>query len=124
MKTKVIADDACFNFSGGSRGSIAGDFEAAGVRLRRAGKFNRSEVNGLSMIRNMLQAAGRDPETPWLQWTSACQGWMNTVPTLPRHARDMERIADGCANHGLDAVRYAASWYRGRWKTGICRGGG
>jgi len=31
----------------------------------------------------MLQAAGRDPETPWLLWTKACEGLMATWPTLP-----------------------------------------
>ena len=74
--------------------------------------------NGLALVRTMLQAAGRDPETPWLMWTQACQGLMATWPTLPRHPRDVERIADGCANHSLDAVRYGVQWWRAKWKTG------
>ncbi|WP_222929900.1 hypothetical protein [Synechococcus sp. PROS-U-1] len=84
----------------------------------RAGKMNQREANGLALVRTMLQAAGRDPETPWLLWTKACEGLMATWPTLPRHPRDVERIADGCANHSLDAARYGVQWWRAKWKTG------
>ncbi len=59
-----------------------------------------------------------DPETPWLLWTKACEGLMATWPTLPRHPRDVERIADGCANHSMDAARYGVEWWRAKWKTG------
>ena len=97
--TKVIADDAVFSATGSDRGSTAGDFRAAGCPLIRAGKMNAREANGLALVQTMLQAAGRDPETPWLLWTKACEGLMATWPTLPRHPRDVERIADGCANH-------------------------
>jgi len=116
--TKIVCDDAVFNASGGPKGSTAGDFLDAGVKLTRAGKMNLREANGLAMLRTMLQAAGRDPETPWLQWSMACQGLMATWPTLPRHPRDVELIADGCANHSLDAARYGVAWYRSKWKTG------
>lgn len=116
--TKIVCDDAVFNASGGPKGSTAGDFLDAGVKLTRAGKMNLREANGLALVRTMLQAAGRDPETPWLQWSRACQGLMATWPTLPRHPRDVELIASGCANHSLDAARYGVAWYRGKWKTG------
>ena len=116
--TKVVCDDAVFNATGGDRGSVAGDFKHAGVKLFRAGKMNLREANGLALVRTMLQASGRDPETPWLQWSMACQGLMATWPTLPRHPRDVERIADGCANHSLDAVRYGINWYRAKWLVG------
>ena len=116
--TKVIADDAVFNATGSDRGSTAGDFKAAGCPMRRAGKMNQREANGLALMRTMLHAAGRDAETPWLLWTRACEGLMATWPTLPRHPRDVERIADGCANHSLDAVRYGVQWYRAKWRVG------
>ena len=90
--TKVVADDAVFNATGSDRGSTS--------------------------FRTMQQAAGSDPETPWLLWTKACEGLMATWPTLPRHPRDVERIADGCANHSLDAVRYEVQWWRAKWKAG------
>ena len=113
--TKVVADDAVFNATGGPKGSTAGDFKDAGCPLFRAGKMNDREINGLALMRTMLQAAGRDPETPWLQWSMACQGLMATIPTLPRHPRDIERIADGCANHACDAIRYGITWHRAKW---------
>ena len=119
--TKVVADDAVFNATGSDRGSTAGDFKAAGCPLIRAGKMNAREANGLALVRTMLQASGRDPETPWLIWITACQGLMATWPTLPRHPRDVERIADGCANHSLDAVRYGVMWWRAKWKTGSAK---
>ena len=116
--TKILADDAVFNANGSHKGSTAGDFRDAGCPLTRAGKMSLREANRLAMVRTMLQAAGRDPETPWLQWTLACQGLMATLPTLPRHPRDVERIADGCANHACDALAYGVQWYRSKWKVG------
>lgn len=120
--TKIVADDAVFNQNGSDRGSTAGDFKHAGCPLFRAGKMNMREANGLGLMRTMLQATGRDQETPWLQWSMACQGWMATVPTLPRHPRDVEKIADGCANHACDAARYGIAWYRAKWLTGTIPG--
>ena len=114
--------DAVSNATGSDRGSTAGDFKAAGCPLVRAGKMNQREANGLALVRTMLQAAGRDAETPWLLWTKACEGLMATWPTLPRHPRDVEKIADGCANHSLDAVRYGVQWWRAKWRTGIKNG--
>ncbi|WP_155728106.1 hypothetical protein [Prochlorococcus marinus] len=61
------------------------------------------------MVRTMLQAACRDPETPWLLWPRVCEGLMATRPTLPRHQGDVERIADGCANRSRYAVRYVGA---------------
>ena len=84
--------------------------------------MNAREANGLALVRTMLHAAGRDLETPWLLWTGACEGLMATWPTLPRHPRDVERIADGCANHSLDAVRYGVQWYRSKVTIGIRSG--
>ena len=108
----MICDDAVFNATGGAKGSTAGDFKDAGCPLFRAGKMKAREANRLAMVRNMLQAAGWFPETPWLQWWLSCQALMNTWPTLPRHPRDAELIADGCANHSLDAVAYGVQWWR------------
>ena len=48
-----------FNATGGPKGSTAGDFKDAGCPLHRAGKMNLREANGLSLVRTMLNAAGR-----------------------------------------------------------------
>ena len=47
------------------------------------------------------------------------RGIDGTWPTLPRHPRDVERIADGCANHSLDAVRYGVQWYQAKWRWAV-----
>ncbi len=110
----IAADDAIFNNDGRPKGSVAGDFKAAGINVKRAGKLNTRQANGLSMVRTMLKAAGEDPGTPWLLWTHACAGWMSTVPTIPRHPSDVELIAPGCADHALDAARYAVTYQASR----------
>ena len=80
--------------------------------------MNQREANGLELVRTMLQAVGRDPETQWLLWTKACEGLMAIWPKWPWHPCDVERIADGCANHSLDAVGYWVEWWRTKWKAG------
>ena len=68
--TRVVADNAVFKATGSYRGSTACDFQAARCPLMRPGKMNQREA----LVFTMLQAAGRDPETPWLLWTKACEG--------------------------------------------------
>ena len=63
--------------------------------------FNKILARG-----GVLPAAGRDAETPWLLWDKACERLIAAWPGFPRHPRGIERIADGCTNHSLDAVRY------------------
>ena len=89
--TRVVADDAVFNATGSDRGSTAGDFKAAGCPLLRAGKMNQREASGLALVRTVLQAAGHDPETPWVLCTKACESLMATWTTLPRHPRVWRR---------------------------------
>ncbi len=107
----------CTHLALSDRGSTTGDFKAAGCPLVRAGKMNQREAYGLALVRTMLQAAGRDLETPWLLWTKACEGLIATWPTA-LHPRDVERIADDCENHSLDAVRCGVQWWRAKWKVG------
>lgn len=114
----ILGDDAIFNADGRPKGSVAGDFREAGVPVRRAGKMTVREANRLALLRNMMAAAGKDPDTPWLQWSKACQGLMATAPTLPRHPTDPEIIAPGCANHAVDAIGYAAVYLKQRSQVG------
>jgi hypothetical protein len=114
----IVADDAVWGATGGDRGSVAGDFRAAGVPLTRAEKMLTREAVGLSVLRNMMAATGVDPSRPWLQWSPACEAWEQTTPVLPKHPRDAETIADGVPNHALDAVRMGVTWYQRKWPTG------
>ena len=70
VTTRVVADNAVFKATGSYRGSTAGDFQAARCPLMRPGRMNQREA----LVFTMLQAAGRDPETPWLLCTKACEG--------------------------------------------------
>ena len=118
----MVADDAVFNATGGPKGSTAGDFMAAGCPLVRAGKMNAREANGLALVRTMLQAAGRDPETPWLLWSKACEGLMATWPTLPRHPRNVERIAAGCAKTAWMRSGMGCSGFEASGKQALVQG--
>jgi hypothetical protein len=115
---KLLADDALFSNNGSPTGSIAGDWRQAGVHLRPAEKARTPLRAGWAQLRSRLAATGIDYTAPWLQWSTRCAGWEATVPTLPRHARDPETLADGCADHAADAARYAITWWSSKWATG------
>lgn len=115
----VYMDDACWNANGTHQGSVAGDFKAVGVRIKKAEKMKQKMSSGLAVMRSMMHAAGRDAERPWLMWSPACVGWEATVPTLPRHPRDPELIVDsGAPDHAADACRYGIQIHQRRWATG------
>ena len=115
---RIVADDAIWAANGSHKGSVAGDFRAAGVSMTRAEKMLDREASGLSVLRNMMSATNKDPSRPWLLWSPACEGWEATTPSLPKHPRDPEVIADGVPNHALDAVRMGVMWYSRKWATG------
>jgi hypothetical protein len=108
---RILADDAMWNSNGHITGSIAQEFRAAGVTLSRAEKLKTSVAAGLQKLRNRMHATRRGETQPWLLWSPACEGWEATVPSIPRHPRDPETIADGAIDHALDAVRYGVTWY-------------
>ena len=115
---QVLMDDACWNANGSHQGSVAGDFKALGVRVKRAEKMQTKLSSGLSVMRSMMAASRKDAEHPWLLWSTACPGWEATVPTLAKHPRDPELLADGQPDHALDAARYGVTHYQRRWKCG------
>jgi hypothetical protein len=108
---KILADDAMWNSNGHISGSIAQEFKTAGVTLSRAQKMRTPVTTGLQKLCNRMQATRRDETQPWLLWSPACEGWEATVPSISRHPRDPETIADGAIDHALDAVRYGVTWY-------------
>lgn len=114
----VHLDDACWNANGSHQGSVAGDFKAVGVRVKKAEKMQTKMASGLSVMRSRMAATKKDAEAPWLMWSPNCQGFEATVPTLPKHPRDPELIADGCPDHACDAARYGIAIYTRRWAVG------
>lgn len=116
--TRILCDDAVWSRNGSPRGSVAGDFAASGLKLTKAEKNSTREREGLVLVANRMRAARKDHTSPWLLWSPRCSGWEATIPTIQRHPRDPETIADGAIAHGLDAARYGIAWWQQRWATG------
>ena len=118
---QVLMDDAVFNANGTPLGCVAGDFKALGVRVMRAEKMQTKMASGLSVMRSMMASTKKNVEHPWLLWSTSCPGWEATVPSLAKHPRDPELLADGQPDHALDAARYGVTYYqrRGTARTGF-----
>ena len=98
------ADDAIFNRTGSQQGSIADEFRQAGVRFARARKGGR--IAGWQKMRRLLADAGK-PDRPGLYVARSCRYWWQTVPSLPRDARNPEDVDSSAPDHAADACRYA-----------------
>ena len=98
-----VADDACFARTGHSTGSIAKEFETAGVYFEPAVKGDR--LSGLEMMRTMFRDAGK-PDKPGLYIARRCEYLWSTLPYLARDERKPEDIDSSQADHGYDALRY------------------
>lgn len=99
-----IADDAIFNKTGSSVGSIADEFRKAGVYFNKAKKGSR--IAGWQTMRRLLANAGQ-PDQPGLYVSRNCRIWWQTVPSLPRDPRNPEDVDSASADHAADACRYA-----------------
>lgn len=98
-----VADDAIFNKTGGQAGSIANEFQRAGVTFSRAKKGSR--IGGWQKMRRMLADAG-SPDRPGLYISRSCRYWWTTVPALPRDPRNPEDVDSTAPDHAADACRY------------------
>jgi hypothetical protein len=101
-----FADDAIFNNHGSAAGSIANEFDRAGVKFRPARKGDR--VAGWETMRRLLADAGK-PDVPGLYVSRACGYWWETVPYLGRDPRRVEDVDTRGPDHGADACRYACT---------------
>lgn len=104
-----VADDAIFNKTGSSAGSIADEFRKAGVNFHRAQKGGR--IAGWQKMRRMLADAGK-PDKPGLYISRKCQIWWQTVPSLPRDPRNPEDVDSTAPDHAADACRYGLYRYQ------------
>ncbi len=103
MEAAGVADDACFAKTGASAGSIADEFQHAGVHFERAGKADR--IGGWQMMRRFLSDAGK-PDKAGLYISRACSYFWQTVPYLARDERRAEDVDTHGIDHGADACRY------------------
>lgn len=116
---KILMDDAQFaNIGIENQGCIAGDFQKAGLPVRKAEKLLTKEANGLAVLRSRLAATRRDPEHPWLVWDPRCEAWEATMPTLTANPSRPEELAPGSCNHACDAVRMGVTWWERKWRSG------
>jgi hypothetical protein len=99
-----VADDAIFNNTGSQSGTIADEFRRAGVRFSKARKGMR--ISGWQKMRRLLADAGK-PDVPGLYVSRSCRYWWQTVPSLPRDARNPEDVDSSAPDHAADACRYA-----------------
>jgi len=99
-----ICDDACFSRSGASAGSIADEFQHAGVHFARAGKADR--ISGWQKMKRLLMDAGK-PDKAGLYVSRSCLFFWATVPSIARDERRSEDVDTTSIDHAADAARYA-----------------
>ena len=87
---------------------IADDMESAGVKWTHANKSPGSRVTGWELMRTRLEAVLQHPmEEPGLLVFSNCQdGFIRTVPVLPRKETNREDVDTEAEDHTGDEVRY------------------
>src|SRR3546814_11334660 len=60
---------------------------------------------GWERMRTLLSQAG-SPDRPGLYISTRCRYAWDTLPTLPRDARDVEDVDSDAPDHAADAIRY------------------
>lgn len=109
-RTRLIergpADTSIFSTENGV--SIAKDMEGQGVEWTEADKSPGSRKNGWEKIRSMLKAAKeRRPEEAGLYVFDTCvDGFIRTVPSLPRDPRNRDDVDTDAEDHTGDESRY------------------
>ena len=103
VKPEGVADDAIFARTGSGAGSIADEFQKAGVTFHPAKKADR--ITGWNIMRRLLADAGK-PDRPGLYIARHCEYFWDTVPYLARDQKRVEDLETTGPDHAADAVRY------------------
>jgi hypothetical protein len=103
VKPEGVADDAIFAKTGSGAGSIADEFQKAGVAFHPAKKADR--ITGWNIMRRLLADAGK-PDRPGLYIARHCEYFWDTVPYLARDQKRVEDLETTGPDHAADAVRY------------------
>lgn len=100
------ADSSIYAVENGT--SIADDMSKHGVTWTEANKSPGSRKNGWEKMRAMLKAAKESrPEEPGLWVFDTCvDGFIRTVPVLPRDARKRDDVDTASEDHTGDETRY------------------
>jgi hypothetical protein len=103
------ADDSIFDVENGV--CIATDMQNAGVTWAKAGKTPGSRKNGWQALRTLLSGSmpgqnGSLRENPGFFVLDSCDQFQETVPSLPRDAKDPDDVDTAAEDHIADEVRY------------------
>jgi hypothetical protein len=109
IKPAGVLDDACFAKHGSQSGTLASEYQRAGLIVQRARKGDR--LSGWQIMRRMMADAGR-PDRPGLYVSKRCRYWLETVPFLDRDVRRPEDLDTRGPDHGADATRYGLLYER------------
>ncbi len=119
-----IADASIFDRYEADK-SVAGDMEAVGLRWNPSDKGPGSRKQGWERIRAYLKGAIPEAgirEEPGLFACERChEGYIRTIPGLPRSERDLDDVDSDAEDHAADEVRYRVrakyrEIKRGQWK--------
>lgn len=103
------ADNAIADEPNPDSPSIATVMGMNGVRWLRSNKSPGSRKGGLTLVRGMLEEAGKDhPESPCLYIMNNCRQLLDHLPVLQRDPRDEEDVDTKAEDHDWDALRYRA----------------
>lgn len=100
------ADNSIFDAQNGV--SIAADMERLGVRWERCDKSPGSRKTGWEAIRRRLKAGLQHPmeEAGLFTFNTCREGFIRTLPTLPRDSKKPDDVDTHAEDHCADEVRY------------------
>lgn len=89
--------------------TIAKKMEDKGVYWMPADKSQGSRINGLEILRGLLNNVKQDKiEEPGIYFMENCSAAINTLPVIPRDKNNSEDVDTNAEDHVYDDVRYRA----------------
>ena len=98
--------------------TIATKMSDNGVDWVEADKSPGSRINGLQLVRDMLENSSRG-EGPGLYFMDNCTSTLATVPVLPRDEDKMDDVDTEAEDHIYDEIRYRVLAGNNRYSTVI-----
>jgi len=89
-----------------------------GVRWTPSDKSQGSRINGLQIIRDMLENATKK-EAAGLYFTTDCPASLEILPSLPRDPKKLDDVDSDAEDHPYDMVRYRCLAGSNRYATEI-----
>ncbi len=115
LAEEILVRCARWNVRASGCGDDARGLEGSSLldQLRRQGlnlqRPQKDRISGWVRLKSMMAAAkAGDPDQPWLLIRERCRYLHETLPTLPRNELRPEDVDTRAADHGADALRYAA----------------